>query len=42
MIVEKLWEMKDDKEQDILEIVPVDIITQDKKFYNYIIESNKR
>lgn len=41
-VVKKLWELRDNNEQDILEIVSMDVIKQDETFCNYIIERNNR
>lgn len=38
----KLWESRDEKEIQIVEIVPTDILTDDKDFFGYIHESNTR
>lgn len=38
----KLWESREEKERDIVEIVPTDILTDDKDFFGYIHESNTR
>lgn len=42
VIAKKLWDLRDDHDQSIIEIVPVDLIKQDQLFYNYIVESNNR
>lgn len=42
VIVNKFWEYKDEKNWDLLEIVPRDIIKRNKKFYNYVIKTNNR
>ncbi|KAJ8927721.1 hypothetical protein NQ314_019782, partial [Rhamnusium bicolor] len=39
-IVRRLWQIKDNSEIDVLEIVPMEIIKKDEQFYSYIIESN--
>ncbi|XP_072399860.1 cap-specific mRNA (nucleoside-2'-O-)-methyltransferase 1 isoform X1 [Diabrotica undecimpunctata] len=39
-IVRRLWEIKDNNNIDVLEIVPLHILKGDKYFYNYIVNSN--
>lgn len=41
-VVDKLWELREEKERDIVEIVPQDILINDKDFFGYIHESNTR
>lgn len=39
-IVIRLWEIRTLPDRDVLEIVPGDVLQADKKFFNYILESN--
>lgn len=41
-IVNRLWQLKSDKNVDVLEIVPLNVIRKEKKFFNYIYQSNNR
>ncbi|XP_076263147.1 cap-specific mRNA (nucleoside-2'-O-)-methyltransferase 1-like [Rhynchophorus ferrugineus] len=41
-IAEKLWNYRDSPENDILEIVPLNVIKTDKTFYEYLRASNAR
>jgi hypothetical protein len=39
---EKLWKTGSTSQKDILEVVPLEVLTSDTDFYNYIISSNNR
>ncbi|XP_018567759.1 cap-specific mRNA (nucleoside-2'-O-)-methyltransferase 1 isoform X2 [Anoplophora glabripennis] len=39
-VVKRLWELKDNSEKDVLEIVPLEIIKTDENFFSYIVDSN--
>ncbi|KAF7274435.1 hypothetical protein GWI33_012912 [Rhynchophorus ferrugineus] len=41
-IAEKLWNYRDSPENDILEIVPLDVIMKDTTFYEYLYDTNVR
>ncbi|KAJ8919707.1 hypothetical protein NQ315_006235 [Exocentrus adspersus] len=41
-IVERLWELRNDPEGDVLEIVPLEVIKADANFFSYISESNNK
>ncbi|XP_057661537.1 cap-specific mRNA (nucleoside-2'-O-)-methyltransferase 1 isoform X4 [Diorhabda carinulata] len=41
LIVNRLWEIKDDKDVDILEIVPLNLLKNDQCFYSYIVKCNE-
>nr|XP_023021748.1 cap-specific mRNA (nucleoside-2'-O-)-methyltransferase 1 isoform X2 [Leptinotarsa decemlineata] len=41
-IVNRLWDIKDKSDVDILEIVPLCILKEDQDFYRYIYETNRR
>lgn len=40
-IVHELWNLKD-TDSDIIEIVPLDVIQRDKRFFEYLKTSNER
>jgi len=37
---EKLWKFGSTSQKDILEVVPLEVLTSDSDFYNYIVSSN--
>lgn len=39
---EKLWKFGSTSQKDILEVVPLDVLTSDNDFFNYIVSSNNR
>lgn len=39
--VNRLWEIKDNKDIDILEIVPLHLLKNDQTFYTYIVKCNE-
>lgn len=41
-VVKRLWELKDNLEIGVLEIVPLEVIKRDERFFSYIIDSNNR
>lgn len=42
VIAKRLWELRDNSERDVLEIVPLEVIQADERFYSYIVHSNNR
>jgi len=41
-INEKLWKFGSTSQKDILEVVPLEVLTSDYNFYSYIVSSNNR
>lgn len=41
-VVNRLWDIKDIKDIDIIEIVPFDLIQNDRYFFKYIYNINMR
>ncbi|XP_044272815.1 cap-specific mRNA (nucleoside-2'-O-)-methyltransferase 1 isoform X2 [Tribolium madens] len=41
-IVQRLWELKNDNNLDVTEIVPLSVLKSDHNFYSYVCNSNNR
>jgi len=39
---EQLWKFGSTSDNDIVEVVPLEVLTSDDQFFNYIVNSNNR